>query len=51
VRGCLVTLLLLILCSGCTPNHSITLEPTIEEPAGPAALIETGDLKTAPQLK
>jgi hypothetical protein len=36
--------------TGCKPNHSITLEETIEEPTRPAALIQMHDAQTAQQL-
>lgn len=40
----------LILLPGCTPNHSITQEPTIEEAERPATTITMGNLNTAGQL-
>jgi hypothetical protein len=47
---CFSALPLLSLVIGCTPNHSIALESTIEEPSRPASLIEMRDLPTAQQL-
>ncbi len=45
-----LVLILTILSATCKPNHSVTLEPTIEEPSRPSAVINMGDLATGPQL-
>jgi hypothetical protein len=50
VRIRLLVFVLLVPCTGCRPNHSITPEPTVEEPPRLAAVINVIDPKMAPQL-
>jgi hypothetical protein len=50
VRISILAFVLLIPSTGCRPNHSISLEPTMEEPPRWSAVINMLDPKMTPQL-